>query len=38
MKSNLAEIVKKSKVKPEYDPFEYIKEQPKYEEVKKWQQ
>ena len=39
MKNNLAEIVEKSKTKVKYDPnLEYIKEQSKYEEVKKWQQ
>ena len=36
MKNNLAEIVKKSNPKVKYDPnLEYLKEQSKYEEVKK---
>ena len=34
MKDNLAEIVKKTKAKAEYDPLEYIKEESKYVEVK----
>ncbi len=30
MEGNLAKILEKSKVKAEYDPLEYLKEQPKY--------
>ena len=32
---DLSKIVKNSKVKAEYDPMEYIKEESKYMEVKK---
>jgi len=36
MSENLAEIVKKSNAKVKHDPnLEYVKEQAKYEEVKK---